>query len=105
MRIEGRVTFDVQYLWGNNFRNCVQYSLPLVLLFLCALLLTVDGRVCTVLLSCVYCCYLLCIVVLYVYCCPIYTYLSDCSLDVSIRKVPATGHLGRGFYWFPCVCL
>ena len=39
----------------------VQYFLPMMLLFLCTLLLTVVGLLCIVLLSCVYLCYLMCI--------------------------------------------
>jgi len=50
----------------------VQYFLPIVLLFLCALLLTVVSLLCIVLLSCVYLCYLMCIVLLCVYCCLTY---------------------------------
>ena len=36
-RSEGHVKIGVHYLSRNNFRNYVQYCLPLVLLFLCAL--------------------------------------------------------------------
>jgi hypothetical protein len=43
---EGHVKFGVQYLWSNNIRNLVQYVLPRVLLFLCALLLTVVDLLC-----------------------------------------------------------
>ena len=43
---EGHVKIGVQYLRSNNIRNSVQYFLPLVLLFLCALLLTVVGLLC-----------------------------------------------------------
>jgi len=50
----------------------VQYFLPLVLLFLCALLLTVVGLLCIELLSCVYLCYLMCIILLCLYCCLTY---------------------------------
>jgi hypothetical protein len=66
---EGHVKINVQYLWSNNIRNYVQYFLPLVLLFLCALLLTAVGLLCIVIilecifvtscvvfLLCVYCC-------------------------------------------------
>jgi len=42
----------------------VQYFLPFVLLFLCALLLTVVGLLCIQLLFYVYFCYLKCIVLL-----------------------------------------
>ena len=63
-RSEGHVQIGVQYLRRNNFINYVQHSLPLVLLFVRALLLTVVGLVCIMLLSVVYCCYLMCIVVL-----------------------------------------
>jgi len=50
----------------------VQYFLPIVLLFLRALFLTVVGLLCIVLLSCLYHCYLMCIVLLLVYCCLTY---------------------------------
>ena len=52
--------------------NMHQQFLPLVLLFLCALLLTVVCLLCIALLSCVYFCYLMCIVLLCVYCCLTY---------------------------------
>jgi len=42
---------------------------PHCVLFPCALLLTVVGLLCIVLLSCVYFCYHMCIVLLCVYCC------------------------------------
>ena len=42
------------YLSSNIIRNFVHQFLPLVLLFLRALLLTVVGLLCIVLLSCVY---------------------------------------------------
>jgi hypothetical protein len=43
---EGHLKIGVQYLWRNNIKNQVQYFLPLVLLFLCALLLTVVVLLC-----------------------------------------------------------
>ena len=46
----------------------MQYFLPLVLLSISALLLTVVGLLCIVLLSCVYLCYLMRIVSLYEVC-------------------------------------
>jgi len=58
--------------WSNNIRNFVQYFVPLVSLFLCALLLIAVGLLCIVLLSYVYLCYfisfvLLCVCVLLSY--------------------------------------
>ena len=41
-----------------------RYSTFFLLCFQCTLLLTVVGLVCIMLLSCVYCCFLMCIVVL-----------------------------------------
>ena len=86
---EGPVKIGVIYLWSNNIRNYVLYFLRILLLFLCALLLTVIGLLCIVLSSCVYLYYLMFIVLLCVYFC--LTYFS-CWLEVSIRKVlqPAT---------------
>ena len=55
-----------------GIRNQVQYFLPLVLFFLCALLLTVGGLLCIQLLCYVYFCYLTCIFLLCVYCCLTY---------------------------------
>jgi len=62
----GQSTITLRNLF---IRNYVQYFLPLVLPFLCALLFTVVGLLCFVLLSCVYLCYLMCVVLLCVYCC------------------------------------
>jgi len=64
---EGHVKIGCHYLWSNNIRNQVQYLLPLALFFLCALLLIVVGLLCIQLLSYVYFCYLMCIVLLCVY--------------------------------------
>jgi len=50
----------------------MQYFLPLVLLFPGASLLTVVGLLCIELLSCVYFCYVICIILLCVYYCPTY---------------------------------
>jgi hypothetical protein len=40
---ERHVRIGVHHQWSNNIRNQVQYYIPLVFLFLCALLLTVVG--------------------------------------------------------------
>ena len=105
-RSEDHFKIGVQYVWRNNFRLYVKYSLRLVLLFLCEMLLTVDGIVCIVLLSSVYCC-TVCALLSYI------LLLPDCWLEVSIRKVlrPATSAqvlLGfpvsvykRTLGWFP----
>ena len=96
----------MQYVWRSNFRIYLKYSLRLVLLFLCEMLLTVDGIVCIVLLSSVYCC-TVCALLSYI------LLLPNCWLEVSIRKVlrPATSAqvlLGfplsvykRMLRWFP----
>ena len=49
-----------------------RYFLPIMLLFLGALLLTVLGLLCTALLSCVYLSYFMCIFLLCAYCCLIF---------------------------------
>ena len=65
--------------------------------------------VCTVVIgSCMYCVIVLCVLLLqhayFVYYCPIY--LGDGLLARGqYPEGPATGHLGTGFAWFPCVCL
>jgi hypothetical protein len=79
-------------------RNYIQYFLPLVLFILYAFLLTV---------------FVLCVLSFYVYClCYVFVYLlvfSCFSLDAGLLarsqypEGPATGHLGAGFSWFPCV--
>ena len=72
-----------------------------MLLFLCALLLTVVGLWRIVLLSCVYFCYLMCIVLLCVYC-----RLTLVARLLAWSQYPegrATGLLGIGFSWFRCV--
>jgi len=81
----------------------VQYFLPLVLLFLSALLLTVVGLLCTVLLSCVYFCYLMCIVLLCVCIAVLHTLVDGLLAGSQYPEGPTTGHLGTGFSWFPCV--
>ena len=99
---EGPVKIGVHYLWSNNISNQVQYFLPIMLLLLCALLLTVVGLLCIVLLSCVYLCHLMCIVSLCGYCC--LTYFTCRTLARSqYSEGPATGHLDTGFSRFPCV--
>jgi len=83
----------VQY-GGKNIRNYIQYFLHLVLFSLCAFLRTVF--VLRVLLSSyVYLLYYVCIAVLTL----------DAGLLARNQYVegPATGHLGTGFSWFPCV--
>jgi hypothetical protein len=65
-RSEDHVKIGVQYLSNSNVRNEAQYFLPLVLLLLCELLLTVVGLLSIESLPCVYFCYLMCIVLLYV---------------------------------------
>jgi len=66
------------------------------------MLLTVVGLLCIVLLSCMYLCYLACIVLQCVYCC--LTYFSCRMLARSqYPEGPATGHIRTGFSWFPCV--
>ena len=73
-----------------------------MLLFLCALLLTVVGLLCTEL-------FILCLFLLpYVYCFTVYIAVLHTSvaglLDTSqYPEGPATSHHGTGFSWFPCV--
>ena len=81
----------------------MRYFLPRLLLSLCALLLTVVGLLCIVLLSCVYFCYLMCVVLLCV--CIIVLHTLDTGLLARSQypEGPGTGHLDTGFPWFPCV--
>jgi len=64
------------------------------------LLPNVVGLLCAVLLSCVYLPYVTCIVLLCVYC---YTLVAGLLAGIRYPEGPATGHLGTGFSWFPCV--
>ena len=66
-----------------------------MLLFLRALLLTVVGVLCIVLLSFVYFCYLMCIVLLCVYCC--LTLIAGLLARSQYPEGLATGHLSTGF--------
>ena len=91
-RRDGHVKTGVQYVWRNNFTNYVQYSLPLVLLFLCALLLTVVGLMCIV-ISCVLL-YYVCIAVLY-------TSVPGLLARYQYPEGPATGHLNTDVPGFP----
>ena len=73
----------------------MQYFLPILLLFLCALLLNVVGLLRIELLSCVFvnlCVlfYCVCIVVLH-------TLVAGLLARSQYPEGPATGHLGTGF--------
>ena len=73
-----------------------------MLLFLCALLLTVVGLLCIVLLSCVYFCYS-CVLFYSVFIAVLHTLVAGLLARSQYPEGPATGHLGTGFSWFPCV--
>ena len=80
----------------------MQYFLPLVLLFLSALLLTVVGLLCVGLL------FLSVFLLLHVYCyylcsAVLHTLAAGLLARSQYPDGPATGHLGTGFAWFPCV--
>ena len=98
---EGHVKTSVQYLWSNNIRNYMQYLLPLVLLFLCALLLTIVGLLCIGLL------FLGVFILFHVYCltmCVLLSYIlqwPDCWLEVSFRKVLQPATSAQVFLGFP----
>jgi hypothetical protein len=82
----------------------VQYFLPLVLLFLCALLLTVVGPFVywVIILECVFvtsCVLFYCTVCTAV----LHTLVSGLLAISRFPEGPATGDLGTGFSWFPCV--
>ena len=74
-----------------------------MLLFLCALLLTVVRLLCIELLSYVYFCYLMCIVLLCVCIAVLHTLVAGLLARSLYPEGPTTGHLGTGFSWFPCV--
>jgi hypothetical protein len=91
--------FALLTIKAKNTLLCL-YCLPLVLPFLCALLLTVVGLLCFELLSCVYLCYLMCVVLLCVLL-PYTLWLPDCWLEVSIRKVLRPATSAQVFLGFP----
>ena len=62
---ECHVKIDVKYRGETVLKT--KYSTFFLLCFQCALLLTVVGLVCVLLLTCEFCCYAMCIVVLCVY--------------------------------------
>jgi hypothetical protein len=57
---------------------------------------------CSMLLSCVYLCYLMCIVLLRVYC-SLTTSVAGLLARSQYPECPAASHLGTDFSWFPCV--
>jgi hypothetical protein len=79
----------------------MQYFLPLVLLFLCALLLTVVGLLCigllffSVFLLLHVHCFTVCVLLSYI------LWLPDCWLEVSIRKVLRPATSAQVFLGFP----
>jgi len=58
---------------------------------------------CIVLLSCVYLCYLMCIVLLCVCIAVLHTLVAGLLARSQYPEGLATGHLGTSFSWFPCV--
>jgi len=76
---------------------------PIVLLFLCALLLIVVSLLCIVLLSCVYLSYLMCIVLLYVCIAVSHTLVAGLLVRSRYPEGSTNDHFGTGFSWFPCV--
>ena len=74
-----------------------------MLLSLCALLLTLVGLLCVVLLSCVYFCYLTCIVLLCVCIAVLDAVVAGLLARSQYSEGPATGHLDTVFSWFLCV--
>ena len=100
---EGHVKIGVQCLWSNNIRKEMQYFLPLVLLFLCALLLTVVG------LSCIGLLFFSVFLLLHVYCSTmcvtavLHNLVAGLLARSQYPESPATSHLGTGFSCIPCV--
>ena len=78
----------VQYVWGKNTRNYVQYFLTLVLFTFCT---------CSI-----YSC-LVCVIVILCVCIAVFTWDAELLARSQYSEVPATGHLDTGFSWFPCV--
>ena len=73
----------------------------------CCHLMCICCTLCVLLLLCVYCCYsvftavTLCVLLLLcVYCSFYYTYMPDCWLEVSIRKVLRPATSTEGFLGF-----
>jgi len=65
--------------------------------------LSVVGPLCIVSLSCVYFCYLMCIVLLCVCIAVSHTLLAGLLARSQYPEGPATGHLDTVFSWFPSV--
>jgi hypothetical protein len=63
----------------------------------------VAGLLCIVLLSCVYLCYHMCIVLLCVCVAVLHTLVAGLLARSQYLESPVTVHLGTGFSWFPCV--
>ena len=71
-----------------------------MLFFLCALLLTVVGLLCTELPYV----YFVTLCVLFYYVCIVISHnVAGLLARNQYSEGPATGHLGTGFSWFPCV--
>ena len=99
----GPVKIGVHYLWSNNITHWVQSFLSIMLPFLCALLLTVIGILCIVLLSWVYFCHSCVLFLLCVCIAVLHTLVAGLLARSQYSEGPATGHLDTDFSWFPCV--
>ena len=74
-----------------------------MLVFLCALLLTVVGLLCIGLLFFSVFFVNSCVLFYHVFTAVLHTLVAGMLARSQYSEGPATGHIGTGFSWFPCV--